>query len=58
MPNLDKAKRREAKQAKERNGMRVSGRSINLLLRAQEKRDKERLERRERRERTDGDDTG
>jgi hypothetical protein len=57
MPNLEKAERRDKKHDKKKNGMRVNGKNIALLLRAQEKRDKERLERRER-ERTDGDDTG
>lgn len=58
MPNLEKADRRDKQRDKRKNGMRVHGKSIALLLRAQEKRDKELLERRERRERTDGEDTG
>lgn len=57
MPNLDKAERRDKQREKKARGMRVHGKNINLLLRAQEKRDRERLERRER-ERTDRDDPG
>ena len=57
MPNLDKADRRDKQRDKKRSGMRVHGKNINILLRAQEKRDKERLERRER-ERDNRNDTG
>jgi hypothetical protein len=57
MPNIDKADRRDNQREKKRRGMRVHGKNINIILRAQEKRDRERLERRERRERTDSDDT-
>ena len=56
MPKEDKADRRDKQRERERKGMRVHGKNISILLRAQEKRDKERLERRKR-ERTDGDDT-
>jgi hypothetical protein len=58
MPNMDKADRRDSQREKRRRGMRVHGRNISLLLRAQEKRDNERIARRERRERerTDSDD--
>lgn len=57
MPNIDKADRRDKQRDKKARGMRVNGKNIAILLRAQEKRDRERLERRER-ERTDSDDTG
>ena len=53
MPNLDKADRRDKQREKKRSGMRVHGKNINILLRAQEKRDKERMERRERERRND-----
>lgn len=57
MPKMDKADRRDKQRERKQKGMRVHGKNINLLLRAQEKRDRERLERRER-ERTDRNDTG
>ena len=56
MPKEDKADRRDKQREKDRRGMRVHGKNFNILLRAQEKRDKERLERRER-ERTDRDES-
>lgn len=39
---IGKSERRERKLTRRRYGMRVSGRSVALLVRAQEKRDKER----------------
>lgn len=40
---IEKAEKRDKKIAKRRHGMRVHGKSVNLLLRLQEKRDKEKL---------------
>lgn len=57
MPQLEKAERRDKQREKKARGMRVHGKNINLLVRAQEKRDKERLERRTN-ERTDSNDPG
>lgn len=51
MPKIDKAERRDRKQRRDKNGMRVSGRSVktleNIILRKAEKaaREKERRER-------------
>lgn len=55
MPNLEKADRRDKQREKKARGMKVHGKNINILLRAQEKRDRERLERRERERRNDSD---
>jgi hypothetical protein len=54
MPKIEKAERRDKKQHRDRNGMRVSGRSVkaleNIILRKAEKaaREKEKRERKER----------
>lgn len=57
MPKEEKAERRDEQRRKKSQGMRVNGKNIAILLRAQEKRDRERLERRER-ERTDRNESG
>lgn len=53
MPGLEKADRRDEQRKKKQHGMRVSGKNIAMLLRAQEKRDKERMKKHEEQHRDD-----